>query len=237
VAQEIPKQLLDRIKKITAKRPRTVLQHILVHGFITTEELKEKYGYNHPPRAARDVVEQGIPLKTDRVEGSDGRKIAAYRLDLDAALEIGKAGRIQIPKGVKKALIETSGPLCSICGGSFDPTFLQVDHKVPYQVAGEPKAESEDAFMLVCASCNRTKSWACEHCRNWTKIKKAEICEKCYWASPTSYQHVAMIEARRADVTWLDKEVPLFDRFRDTCKKAGRSVQDGIKRAVVRSLE
>lgn len=64
---------------VTAKRPRTVIDHILKHGSITTEELKEKYGYNHPPRAARDVKEQGIPLEMFRVVGSDGQKIGAYR--------------------------------------------------------------------------------------------------------------------------------------------------------------
>lgn len=41
--------------------------------------MKDKYGYNHPPRAIRDVREHGIPLITYRVEGSDGRKIGAYK--------------------------------------------------------------------------------------------------------------------------------------------------------------
>ena len=49
---------------MTAKRPRTVIGHILQHGFITSEELHSIYGYDHPPRAARDVREYGIPLET-----------------------------------------------------------------------------------------------------------------------------------------------------------------------------
>ncbi|HNU03736.1 MAG TPA: HNH endonuclease, partial [Anaerolineae bacterium] len=76
---DLPPELIARCRAVTAKRPRTVIDHILTHGHITTEELKELYGYNHPPRAARDVREQGIPLETFRVTGSDGRKIGAYR--------------------------------------------------------------------------------------------------------------------------------------------------------------
>lgn len=76
---EVSAELLALCRTITAKRPKTVIDHILKHGFITTEELKDNYGYNHPPRAVRDVRENGIPLETFRVTGSDGRKIAAYR--------------------------------------------------------------------------------------------------------------------------------------------------------------
>jgi hypothetical protein len=38
-------------RAITAKRPKTVIDHILKNGFITTLELKDTYGYNHPPAA------------------------------------------------------------------------------------------------------------------------------------------------------------------------------------------
>lgn len=77
---EYPKEFLELLESVTAKRPRTVIQHILKNGYITSEELKDVYGYNHPPRAVRDVREYGIPLVTYRVQGSDGRKIAAYKL-------------------------------------------------------------------------------------------------------------------------------------------------------------
>jgi len=42
---------------------------------------------------------------------------------------------------------------------------------------------------------------------------------------------------RRADVVWLAKDVKSFDKFRDACKKSGETIQDGIKKAVTRSLE
>lgn len=72
MSQQYPKEFLALCKSVTAKRPKIVIDHILTHGQITTEELKEKYGYNHPPRAVRDVREHGISLETFRVTGSDG---------------------------------------------------------------------------------------------------------------------------------------------------------------------
>jgi len=77
--KEYPKEFLELLDSVQAKRPRTVIQHILQHGHITSQELKDVYGYNHPPRAVRDVREHGIPLVTYRITGSDGRRIAAYK--------------------------------------------------------------------------------------------------------------------------------------------------------------
>jgi len=77
-ASELPDDFLQKVKSVTAKRAKTVIDHILEHGFVTTEELSELYGYDHAPRAARDVRELGIPLETYRVAGKNGRKIAAY---------------------------------------------------------------------------------------------------------------------------------------------------------------
>ena len=59
-------EFLELLNSVKAKRPRTVIQHILEHGYITSQDLKDVYGYNHPPRAVRDVREQGIPLVTYR---------------------------------------------------------------------------------------------------------------------------------------------------------------------------
>lgn len=70
-----PEEFLELCRSVTAKRAKTVIDHILKHGHITTEDLKDTYGYDHPPRAARDVREHGIPLETFRVEASNGRKI------------------------------------------------------------------------------------------------------------------------------------------------------------------
>ena len=76
---EYPKEFLDLLASVKAKRPRTVIDHILKNGYVTSQELKDVYGYHHPPRAIRDVREYGIPVTTYRVTGADGRSIAAYR--------------------------------------------------------------------------------------------------------------------------------------------------------------
>ena len=76
---KLSKTDLRKLNSITDKRPSTVIQHIIKHGFITTEELANDYGYEHAPRAARDVRERGVNLVTYRVKSSDGRNIAAYK--------------------------------------------------------------------------------------------------------------------------------------------------------------
>ena len=100
---------------MTAKRPKAVIDRILQYGFITTEDLKETYGYNHPPRAARDVREHGIPLETFRVVGSDGRKIAAYRFgDISKARFSRLSGLTGLSKQIKDELIKSYGCRCFI---------------------------------------------------------------------------------------------------------------------------
>lgn len=234
---KISRELRKRIKRIKAKRPRTVLDHILRHGYITTEALREKYGYDHPPRAARDVREQGIRLETFKVKSKSGRSIAAYRLDLRPKIQAVRWGRRQFPRKLKHALLEDGGPQCTVCGGEFHPTYLQVNHKVPYEVAGESESERTEALMLLCASCNRTKSWACEHCKNWLEIKNPELCKSCYWGEPSSYRHVAMVDIRRADVAWIGDEVKSYDKLLATLAKSGRSIQELIKEAVLKLLK
>ena len=63
---KLPQSFIDKLNSVPNKRPATVIRHILEHGYITTEELKDIYGYNHPPRAIRDVREQGILIETYR---------------------------------------------------------------------------------------------------------------------------------------------------------------------------
>ena len=110
-----PKEFLELCRSVTAKRARTVIDHILKHGQISTEELKNKYGYNHPPRAARDVKEHGIPLERVTVVGSDGRKIAAYRFADPSKVKFRRlAGRTGLSKQIKQALIQNYGCRCFI---------------------------------------------------------------------------------------------------------------------------
>jgi hypothetical protein len=237
VKPDIPAALLKRIQEVQAKRPKTVLEHILAKGHITTEELKDQYGYNHPPRAARDVREHGILLETFRVTGGDGRKIAAYRLNLNGPAATGKTGRQAFPKKLKIALLEKFGSVCAVCCGTFDPTFLQVDHRVPYEVGGDSGGENPEAYMLVCASCNRSKSWACEHCENWKTKEDAKVCKSCYWSSPTNYSHVALVNIRRADITWSGDDVKFYEKLKAVCAKENVAIQDGVRKLIRDSLK
>jgi len=92
---KVPKQVLDKAKLITGKRSRLVVDHILKHGSITTEDL-ENYGYKHPPRAIRDVREQGLPLDMFWTKNTSGRRIAGYRLGDVTAIRNDRLGGRQV---------------------------------------------------------------------------------------------------------------------------------------------
>jgi hypothetical protein len=218
VADKLPREILKRISKVTNKRARLVLDTIARRGAITTEELK-RAGYDHPPRAARDVRELGFRLITTRVKGSTGRLIAAYSLDVSAAVEERKSGRVQLPKRERDAIIAAAGGKCQICGATHD---LQVDHRVPYEVAGESLGGKPDTYLVLDGSCNRRKSWTCEHCENFAGLRQVNLCQTCYWANPTEHSHVALQPIRRLDVVWQKDEAVAFDAFIRECKREGK---------------
>src|SRR5438105_9719825 len=150
---DYPKEFLELCRSVTAKRARIVIDHILEHGHISTEELKNKYGYNHPPRAARDVKEHGIPLERFTVVGSDGRKIAAYRFANPETLRFRRfGGRTGLSKELKHKLIAEYGCRCFIYCEEMPERELQIDHRVPYEVSGEPNEVKVEGFMLLCGS-------------------------------------------------------------------------------------
>jgi len=222
------------LPQISNKRARIVIEHILAHGHITTEELEKKYGYNHPPRAARDVREAGIPLETFRVKDSDGRTIAAYRFgDVTQVREGRLQGRQTFPKNFKSTLYEKQGGKCAICSGRFDERYLQVDHRVPYEVEGDFYEElNPEYFALVCGSCNRAKSWSCEHCENWREAKSPNVCLKCYWANPENYVHIALREIRRTDVIWEVDEVQVYEKLKQQAQQNQAPLPEFVKKAV-----
>ena len=191
--RKYPQKFLVLLKSVTAKRPQTVIRHILKHGHITSEELKDTYGYDHPPRAVRDVREHGIPIVTYRIIGNNGKSIAAYKFGnpSETSNRLSKAyGRTILTKALKQALIEKYGAKCFVYLESMDGAVLQVDHRIPYEVDGEQDKQNIDAFMLLSPSANRAKSWTCEHCKNWREKNKA-FCVRCFWAYPEDYDHIA----------------------------------------------
>jgi hypothetical protein len=229
-----PPDFLKLLKSVDAKRPKTVIDHILTHGQITTEDLKEKYGYDHPPRAIRDVREQGIPLEMFRVTSSEGKKIAAYRFGDPSKVRAAQlSGRTVFSSKIKDALIEKYGAKCNIYLESFPIRELQIDHRIPFEIAGdnEPLSEELDEYMLLCASANRAKSWSCENCPNW-RTKEKTNCKTCYWAYPESYQHIAMREIRRLDLLWLGEEIADYDILLEEATKMQEEPATYVKKVL-----
>ena len=108
--QELPPDFLKLLRSVEVRRPQTVIDHLLEHGQITTEELRDIYGYNHPPQAIRDVREHGIPVETFRVTGSDGRRIAAYRFgDPSNVRSAQLSGRTAFSAKMKSDLVDRHG--------------------------------------------------------------------------------------------------------------------------------
>ena len=84
-------------------------------------------------------------------------------------------------------------------------------------------------FMLICRSCNRAKSWSCEHCRNWTTDHDVKVCKTCYWASPDKYAHIALRIVRRLDVVWDEHEVPDHEKLVRMSKNAREELPKFVK--------
>ena len=223
---------MEAALKVTAHRARVVIDHIIKHGFISTEDLKVTYGYNHPPRAAGDVRDQGIPLETFKVTGSDGRQIAAYRFGNPDDIEDGKlGGRKVLGKALKKILVERDGERCALSSEPYHESYLQVDHRIPYRVSGDDGADrNPDHFMLLSGQAQRQKSWACEHCDNWLVRKDLQTCRTCYWAYPESFTHVALKSERRVDLSFVGSEVDAYKILEERAKQSGSSIQDEIKK-------
>jgi hypothetical protein len=229
---KFPKEILEKAKMVTGKRSRVVVDHILQHGSITTEDL-ENYGYKHPPRAIRDVREQGLPLEMFWTSNREGRKIAGYRFgDVSAIHHDRLEGRQVLSKKFHKQVCALHDSKCGICRTSYAPRYLQLDHRVPFEVSGEPEKPEPKEYMPLCGSCNRAKSWSCEHCENWLKKKDPAICATCYWASPEDYDHVAMRQMRRLDIVWEGKEVADFQAMASAAEESEEPMPEFVKRVL-----
>lgn len=148
-------------------------------------------------------------------------------------------GRQVFSKEFKKLLFDANNGRCYICNGKFEDRYLQVDHRVPYEIGGDNKNFQQKAndFMLLCASCNRAKSWSCEHCENWIDSKDIEVCLKCYWGKPEKYDHITLAKIRRLELTWQGAEVSFFELLRKEAEKGEIALPDYVKSLLVKYLE
>lgn len=232
-ASSLDEAMLALCRSVDAKRARTVIDHILEHGIITNEELSELYGYDHPPRAIRDVRENGIPLVTHSVTSpKTGRRMGAYTFDDISKIKAGRlGGRKAFSKQFKQTLIDIYGSRDAITNQNLDERYLQIDHRVPYEVAGDDGTPLDPRdFMLLDASSNRAKSWSCEHCNNFRQKHDPAICKSCFWASPEEYLHIAETPARRVELVWTGDEVTAFERLRGAAQACGIDLITYIKR-------
>ena len=92
-----------------------------------------------------------------------------------------------------------------------------------------------NAYMLLCPSANRAKSWSCEHCPNWV-TKDPATCKLCYWAYPESYSHVATREVRRLDVMWTGEEVEVYDGLSEGAAQRGIDMPDYVKEVLAHHI-
>lgn len=220
-----PRSFINRARSVRSKRAQFVVEEILRNGYCTTKRIQEE-GYDHPPRAARDVRECGIDLITERYDDPDGARLGVYFFgDFNKNPMASKtSGRSVLSNALKKKLIDRYGSRCFIFLEELPEGKLQVDHRIPYEIAGEQDESEVENFMLLSASANRRKSWECEHCPNWT-IKDADRCASCYWAHPESYTHIACMPTRQIALTLDDRRA--VRRFDDIVSARGRDWLEG----------
>ena len=236
--QDLPKDFLEVLDSVTNKRARFVIDTILEKGSCTTEDLKNG-GYEHAPRAARDVREQGIPLVTGRGKDKDGKNIAVYTFgDWEEAKrqnQLSKTGgRTQLTAKLKTALIERYGCRCHLYGEEYPERLLQPDHRIPYEIGGDPEDMMDtDRFMLLCPSANRDKSWACEHCPNWTR-KDPDFCHSCYYAYPENYSHIAGEQERKINLVFKGDDIGLYTEIQSRANANNTRLSEYAKRLLGR---
>jgi 5-methylcytosine-specific restriction endonuclease McrA len=218
---------ISKISETLTGRAKIVCDLIAKNGSVTTAALEE-LGYKHPPRAIADVREAAIPVVMRKVRNpSNGRQMAEYSFGDPREIKEGRLeGRTTFPKRLKKDLAGHGGSRCGLCTHAYALTYLQIDHRVPYRIGGEP--DSTDGLMLICRSCQRTKSWACEHCPNWTRQAPSD-CGSCFWASPELYSHVATTPERRIAVVFSGEELPLYEVTIDEASRHGLSPAAFVK--------
>jgi len=216
---------LSELLPTLGKRPQAVLERLLENGSVSTYELG-KIGYDQPPRAAQDLKEQGVRLRmTNSKHPATGNRMGVYTLEDEQPLLDGKlTGRHSFPKKFRKHVLDHYQRMCPCCGVVLDESRLQIDHRIPYLVAGEADMSDLAQWMPLCSSHQRTKSWVCEHCPNYI-TKNPTICSSCYWAVPDGeYEHVATVHERRLALVWQGpEEIRLFNGMKALAAKTGVS--------------
>ena len=239
--QIISKEFYDKLMSVDGKRARFVIDHIIEYGQCSTEDIKNAV-YEHAPRAKRDVVEAGIPIDTKRGIDSSGRRMAVYILgDWDNYKKqnsIAKTkGRNNLSDKLKSKLIQENGPYDMLYGEEFPEELLQIDHRIPFEIGGDPEEMLDTShFMLLSPSGNRAKSWACENCINWSK-KDIDMCKTCYFANPENYEHVSGTIEKRLDIIFKGQNLEIYNKILEISDENSINLTEAFFKLVNDSLD
>lgn len=213
------------------KRAVLALKALLEKGSISTDEL-QAIGYGHPPRVIGDIRDAGIPIITGSDTAAGGNRMAVYSLGDSSQIQEGRiGGRSAFPKAFKLALIKRYGSIDCITGARLEPRVLQIDHRIPYRVAGDAGLGELDveAYMLLDGSSQRSKSFSCENCPNMI-AREVVVCKTCFWAFPDNYEHIATEPIRRTDIVWQGNEVSLHDRLKAEAERQNLTMNELVKK-------
>lgn len=216
-----------------SRRGAAALEALLQRGSVTTGDLSAM-GYDHPPRAVRDLKDAGFVIKAENVS-VDGRRMARYTL-VDTMSVEGRAIRRPIPLSFRRELFEANDFRCAACGGKFEVRMLQADHRIPFEIGGDPEGLELADYMPLCGSDNRAKSMSCETCANWTK-RDVNICATCYWHDPDHYNHLAGDPERRVVLNFQGPEVRIYEILSQMAGNSGSTLEKALKKALADFLE
>jgi len=228
IDKEAYRKILPLVKKETARGAK-LLTALIEKGEMTTKELEES-GYGHPPRVRMDLQDIGIEIGTHyrNPHPQSGNRMGTYYLMSPKPGEITKK-RSPPPKSFKKKLVKNHNHVCAITQYVFPENELQMDHRVPFLVGGDPDSYELDDWMPLSGSAQMLKKKACDDCEN-SSAKDVKICGTCYWAFPERYNHVATIPQSVATMVFRgDVEVELFQKISDIARKNELTVNEVIK--------
>lgn len=213
---------------------------MLEKGCISTDDIND-LGYNHPPRAIGDIRDAGIPVTRLPGTSRTGAQMGIYVFGSPEDIQEGRVGgRSALPKKFKTALLRRYGSQDCITGARLDERVLQIDHRIPYRIAGDAGLTDHDveAYMLLDGSSQRAKSWSCEQCPNMAPAHRdPNVCRTCFWAYPEDYSHIATEDIRRTDVTWQGTYVDVHDRSKDLAANQGLTLDEYLRQLATAKLK
>lgn len=207
--------------QVASARACFVRDQILRNRSVTTSEIAKEY--NHPPRAAGDLSDAGIPLRTERTKDASGSSVVRYTFD-PQSFEEQRENRGTQP--ARETFLP--GRRCALCpsGVSLKWRLLQVDHRVPFSRVRNKAAnlEGDAAFQALCPSHNAEKREACAKC----KCSEDE-CRSCYYAYPEKYTHIGgQIHRVLTVVATSDGALTALSKVAAQAEQLGCSVRLGV---------